>query len=245
MKRDSIFLGILLELYIGGLANYYDKSESLLNQSRSQDLSKLKNEIKRIAKQSSLSKDDEYAMWNMAATEIEEEYDMLHFNFFRYSFVVLLSLILQEQLDRLCHIFYRTNRNTEPPPTQGEEAINKYKKYITSSGVNLPDTLWQPLHALNIVRNCIVHYSGDVSRVARRRHTFLAQLAQKDIGIAISHQDNESKQTPLYFMDNMLIIEPRYCETTITAIKLLLEAVCKSANLLTKMVWENGKLRFE
>lgn len=242
MKTETVFFGILMKPALNGLIEYYETYESQLSSVKKLDLSRINEELKRISRDSALSRDEEYAEWDILMQEHETKYDMLYANFFRYSFIVLAFLVLEDHLHRFCCALHDAKHYPKAPPNPGSNIVETYKSYILGVGVSVQADLWEGIEELNIIRNCIVHSSGDISR--SRKKADLVRISQKGIGIHLGNRVNRKELTPLYLNDNMLMIEPKYCKSVVKEIKVLFEALCKSAKLPTRMRFENKKFVF-
>lgn len=243
MKTETVFFGILVKPALDGLIEYYETSESLLESAKKGHLSRINEEVKRIAKETVLSKDEEYAEWVLRIQEHENTYDMLFANYFRYSFIVLVFLVFEDHLHRFCYALQDAKGYPKPPPKPKANIIKTYGNYILEVGVSVEPSLWEASNELNIIRNCIVHSSGDITH--SHHHSDLLKISQKDIGINISHKAERTELTPLYLKDNMLMIESRYCKSVINDIKVLFDALCKAAQLPTSIRFEDNKFIFE
>jgi len=243
MKSDTVFFGILTKSVFEGLNEYYEKIESLLASAKEENKSRIAQEIGKMVKQLALSKDEEYSEWDLKMQEHDTTYDMLFTNFFRYSFIVLTSLALEDHLHRFCYALQDAKKHPKTPPNPRSNIIETYKNYVQQVGVSVQPDLWERIKDLNIIRNCIVHSSGNVNR--SRYKSDLIRISKKDIGINISRKVEHTELTPLYLNDNMLMFEPRYCKSVIDDIRVLLEALCKAAQLPTRMRFEDKKFIFE
>ncbi len=245
MKIDTVFFGILLGSTFNGLRQYYEANESLLLSIKQEDLTKNHEDIYKLAKHSVLNNDEEYAEWSIRMQEHEAKYDMMHANFLRYSFLVLVLLVLENQLHGYCHALHDNNPLLRNPTNPKGNVIQKYKEYIEYAGVFINNALWEEVTELNDIRNCIVHSSGDASRVGPNRQEAILKIAKKGTGVQISLQHEKNDMVPLYFKDNMLLIEPKYCIGVLDNIALLFQALCTEADLPTKMHFDNNEIIFD
>jgi len=240
MKNDTAWFGLLARPAFHGLAEYYEKSESLLQSARREAASRIDEEVKKMAKDSKLSDDQEYAEWSIKIQDHETTYDMLFTNFFRYSFIVLAYAVLEDHLDRLCVAFHDAKSLTEPPPAPRGNIVKTYRDYIDRGGALVQSDLWEPVQDLQSLRNCIAHSSGDVSR--SRYQSQILKIVAKDIGILISRKSANDEMTPLYLRDNMVMVEPRYCTSIAPQMHVLIEAICKAVDLPTTMKFEGNTI---
>lgn len=242
MKTDTVFFGILTRSAFDGLMEYYETNESLLASIKKEDSIRINEEVKKTVRDLALSNESEYAEWDMRMQDHDAKYNMLFANFFRYSFIVLVFLVLEDHLHRLCCALQDAKTYPKAPPIPKRNIIEKYKKYIYEVGISVRSNLWEGVKDLNTIRNCIVHSSGDVSR---SRYEDLTKIAGKGVGIQISGKSDRNELTPLYLADNMLMIEAKYCESIIPEITVLFEELCKAAQLPTTIRFENDAIIFE
>jgi|GEM_PF-5509349 len=197
-----------------------------------------------------LSKEREYEEWAMRIQEHDEKYDMMFTNFFRYSCIVLIFLVLEDHLHRLCYALQDVKQYhigveqyLEARENARKSTVVKYKDYINCTGVSVRPSLWEVIKDLNTIRNCIVHSSGDISRSRYKKD--IMKIAEKGVGIRISGKSDSNELTPLYLANNMLMIEAKYCKAVISEIAALFEELCKAAKLHTTIQFGNDAIVFE
>jgi hypothetical protein len=177
-----------------------------------------------------LDEESEYAEWNLAMQENEITFDMLIPNFFRYSFIVLLNIVIENELRKLCYVIQQEKGIEIDPPTSKKNIIKNYKDYIHNKcGVSPIE--WENTLELNKVRNCIVHSSGKVSNDDHEE--FLRDCAKKRNGLYVSARidDLQRESIPLYYEDDMLVIEPDYCKFALLGTKHFFEELCDAIPL--------------
>jgi len=241
VKSDTVWFGLLAKSALNGLAEYNEKSEALLQTARQESLHKIEEEVGRMTKELALSKDEEYAEWSIKMQELEGSYDILFANFYRYSFIILAYALLEDHLFRLCMALDDARRVKERF-TGREHNVKSCKNYIDKAAPSIEAALWANVEDLRFIRNCIAHSSGDVSR--SRYKLELLRIAELNIGISISHKSKRESLTPLYLKDDMMMIEPRYCDSIALDIHKLIESICKATNLPTSIDFENGSIVF-
>ena len=143
---------------------------------------------------------------------------------------------MENQLRELCNIV--GNRKGRIPPKAERHIIKTYQKYLKESGVDIPDHLWQSIHNINKVRNCIVHASGNVKGYAREQH--LRNIAQRDSALHISGYSYEGESYPLYLEDDVLILEPDYCKRAVADARKLFEELCDAIPLRGIVIEEDS-----
>lgn len=207
------------------LNQYYQTMESQLTTLKRDEQKRIEEDIKKLK----LSSDEEYAEWSMETDNLTTKYSMLYTNFFRYSFLVLLFLLLDDWLHRLC-LAVQEFKHLPDPPAPDRDILRAYKKYLAKANVTVTDNLWEFAFDLQKVRDCIVHTSGDIGRSRDEKH--LRNLAKRKIGIEISTRGYyRDEEEPLYLEENMLIVKSDYCRSTILDIKLLIDKLCDAIPL--------------
>ena len=98
--------------------------------------------------------------------EIEFVYLRMH----RYASILALYSFLESSMSKICH----QKKLELNLPISAEEikgdGIVKYKKYLSEyckSDFSTINKIWSDLVTLNKVRNCIMHCSGDASKIKR------------------------------------------------------------------------------
>ncbi|GAG58290.1 unnamed protein product [marine sediment metagenome] len=237
MKSDTIFFGILAKSAFSGLSEYYERSESLLESAKKEGASRINEEVNKLARDFALSKDEEYGEWVSKMQDHETTYDMLFTNFFRYSFIVLAYLVLEDHLHRFCIALQDAKGLAEAPPIPKGNIIKTYRNYVDRAKVSVQDGLWEGVEDLRFIRNCITHSSGNVARSSYQSDLY--RIAQKNVGIYISRKFDRNEMTPLYLQDNMIMIESKYCKSVVRDMQVLFETMCKAANSMLGKLLES------
>lgn len=101
----------------------------------------------------------------------------------------------------------------------------KYKDYIEKDA-KVTGLKWEPIHDLSKVRNCIVHASGKVT--GSKHEARLRQLAKKKDGLFVSgyNHDFQSQVQPLYFEDDILVLESEYCKRVVKTVQIFFKELC-------------------
>ena len=177
-----------------------------------------------------LGREDQIAEWDMAMQEHAMTFDMLLPNFFRYSLIVLVFLVVENKLGELCRAVKNVRGNIPSPPCPKNNIVNEYKKYLIKHA-GISGLQWDKIHDLNKIRNCIVHASGKVKGFRHESH--LRRLARREIGLSISGDDYDAEDAlqPLYLDDDMLVLEPEYCKGVIKNIRGFFEELCNAVPL--------------
>jgi hypothetical protein len=134
----------------------------------------------------------------------------------RYSFIVLLSIIIENSIRDICDViserrsFFLKEKDFKGAP------LDRLKTYLIKvAQVALPDKmLLQELNDIQNVRNCIIHTNGyvELSRDKKR----LTQLARDAKGIDID-------------ADGYVVISLEYCNRSIQATAIVFDQIFESA----------------
>lgn len=222
MKWDTVFFRNLSLATFDGLNEYYRVMELQLKTLKDNDRKKIEEDIKKLG----LSDEEGFAEWDLAMQNHTATFNMMYTNFFRYSFVILLFLALEDWLHKLCLAVQDINGIPNPPP---KNSLKEYRKYLIEAKISVSNKLWGVAYDLQKVRDCIVHTSGDVTR--SRDEKYLKAMAQRNKGLKISSQLDRVDEEPLYLDNDMLFIQSDYCESTIKNIKVLIEELCNKVPL--------------
>jgi hypothetical protein len=199
--------------------------ESQLETLKAEDRNKILSHIKNLV----LDEEQKMAEWDLAIDEHTAKYDMLFRNFFRYSFVVLLVLFIENSLRNLCYAVQDVKGSSRKVPNAQQAIWAEYKKYLRQEGLSVPESFWETINTLTKVRNCIVHSSGKVT--GSKHEKDLRNAAKQGIGIQISDIYSKSELQPLYREDDMLVLETKYCRQIVEDVKQLLEQLCDAVPL--------------
>jgi hypothetical protein len=227
VSLDTAFFRNLSIAAIDSLKEYHTTFESQLKSIKDVERVRIEENLRRL----NLAKGEAFAEWSLAMDQHSAKYDMLFTNFFRYSFAVLVFLVFEDWLNRLCRAVKDIKLLDEPVPEPSRDIVKAYKEYLKRSGVHFEDRIWQIVLDFSQVRNCIVHTSGSVARVNPKRQHKLREIANRGIGIEISNYQNKYEHVPLYLENDMLMIQPNYLELVISDIKSLLNMLCDAIPL--------------
>ena len=198
MRITGSFVRGLTLAAISGIEDYYEAAESGLQAIEDKELAHIRETAQAL--------NWEYADWAAASQEHEMTFDMLVPNYFRYSCVVLLYLVLESKLKEMCEIAHKAAPD-KPLPGFGRDFVRTCKQYLKGA-VGFSTQRWGQLEDLSKIRNCIVHASG---KVEGKYSEHIRQLAKAGIGIAVSGNGKRApaELLPLYLEDNMIMIEPQ------------------------------------
>lgn len=157
-----------------------------------------------------------------------EEYDWVYEYFFprslRYSFIVLLYLVIEHQLNQLCdEIKKRRNLPIRSNEMNGD-ALKRSKVYLQKvAGISIKN--WETLEDLSKVRNCIVHALGKVELSKDDKH--LKLLVKKNIGLSISGKESQE--------EGFLIVNAEYCESAVRIAEQFFDEIFDAADFGLKL----------
>lgn len=232
MKIIVSFPRDLILAAIQGLGRYHETVESQLRSASYEE----KSEIQKRIKSMGWSREEEIEEWDLAIQSHDMTFNMLLPNFFRYSLLVLLFLVVENKLGELSRVAAHKHPASPSPPHPRQNIIGSYERYFTDK-ISLSSLNWGIIHELNSVRNCIVHASGKVK--GRKDEEQLREIAMKHQGIAVSGPKYlyPTYLRPLYLEDDMLMIEAPYCSRLIDGVYQFFKQLCDELGL--------GKLKVE
>jgi len=223
ISSDTAFFLSLCNATLNSLANYYQAMEDRLSEMKDGDCRRIMQQLETLR----LSSKDEYlAEYDVAMQQHDAVFNMLFTNFFRFSYVVLLALVLEDWMGKLCRAAFEIRNLTAKPPVPKGNTIGRYRSYLKGKAkITVSDDLWENARDLYIVRNCIVHDSGNVSR--SRYRSRIEDLRLRTHGLEISNGSRDSDALlPLYLQDHMLLLQPIFCETATANVKKLFNELC-------------------
>lgn len=157
-----------------------------------------------------------------------EEYDWVYEYFFprslRYSFIVLLYLVVEHQLNQVCdEIKKRRNLPIRSNEMSGD-ALKRSKVYLRKvAGISIKN--WETLEDLSKVRNCIVHALGKVELSKDDKH--LKLIVKKNIGLSISNIESQE--------EGFLIVSAEYCESAVRIAEQFFDEIFDAADFGLKL----------
>jgi len=166
---------------------------------------------------------------HIANEQFQYTYEFAFPRFLRYSFVVLLFLSLESELDRLCdEITRRRSLTQRARDFKARGNIAKFREYFeTVVGISqLNKALWQRVEDLSDVRNCIVHKSGKVTFDGKGKH--IRDIIKKASGLSIGGED--------YGQPDVLMIRTEYCEQAVADVDAFFDSLFEAADFGPKHV---------
>lgn len=201
------------------LADYHEKLEDQIPLIQQSELEK----IQLWAKQEAVDALDYYT----ALDEVQLNYQYSFPQSLRYSFIVLLFIVVEKQLTEFCRYIERKHKL----PIRSNELkggfIERAKIYshklagISKDGVN-----WKNVEDLSVIRNCIVHTMGDVKD--SRDKARIQQIASMNIGLSIGIKEFEDADT--------LQLTSEYCSRAVEDIQVFFDELFDTAGVGEKWV---------
>jgi hypothetical protein len=227
ISSDTAFFRILCDAALNSLGDYYEAMEGQLTEMKDEDRRRF---VQQLDARHLKFKDEYLAEYDIATQQHDATFNMLFTNFFRFSYVVLLALVLEDWMGRLWRASCEVRSLRVNHRAHRHNIVQSYQKCLSNSGVVAAESLWQNARDLYTVRNCIVHDSGKVSSPEREQE--IKELLSRTEGLEVSnrHKDSGTLQ-PLYLEDGMLLIQPAYCRTATDNVKRLFNGLCEQVPL--------------
>ncbi len=192
------FFRIETEGLFRNLADYHEKLESQIPIIGKNEFEK----VQEWAKQESV----EYGEYDVAVDELKWDYEYYFPRSLRYSFIVLLFLVVEKQLTQLCKVVQEKHNLPIKANDLRGDIIERSKTYIHKvARVSMDGVDWTKVSDLSIVRNCIVHTMGEITESKDNAH--LQKMASANIGLSIG--DDE------FFDSGRLQISKGYCSKVV------------------------------
>jgi len=163
--------------------------------------------------------DDDYQEWyaeyNAEVLFFEERYERDFPSKIRYSFIVVLHIVLEDRLRATCNeIHRRKNLTITEKDLRGApfERVKTFLKKIAQINFDNQQS-WQELKDLQIIRDCIVHTNGRIEESRDKNRIY--DLCKKQIGISD--------------LDGYLLVEKTFCMRSLKAISSFFEGLLDSA----------------
>ena len=148
--------------------------------------------------------DDEWGEFRAEMDIVEHSFEDDLIPSHRYSFVVLLHVLLETTLRSVCLEIQKERGLSISLGDLAGSPMDKVHKFLTKVvGCSVPSE-WNQLRNLQVVRDCIVHTHGLVKD--SRDKESLTKLASQGDGLAINQDDR-------------LVIEPQFCTTNLNHLK--------------------------
>jgi hypothetical protein len=225
MKVSPAFTRDLTTATISGLMQYYETIEDQLKGIKQHEKQKIHEYLQEL----DVDFEEYLAEREIANQEYAATFEMLFTNFFRFSCVILLYLVIEDKLQELCRAAKIVRKASAPVPDHPRSPIKEYKDYLKKE-ISLINIDWSKVDELNKVRNCIVHHSG---RADNRKDPFLYSMAGKVPGFHINSREYQSIEgiEPLYLEEEMIVLDKIYCQQAIQEIGALFEQICDAIPL--------------
>jgi hypothetical protein len=211
----------LFRMETGGIlktiSEYQSTIESQLKSVQENEQKKLEDWMLKIKAES----EDWYQESDMAQDEYFWTYQYMFPRTLRYSFIVLLFLVFENQLKSLCDILQeRRNFPLRANELYGDP-LARNKKYIKKMvGItDIDEKLWEKVEDLSKVRDCIVHSLGKIE--LSKKPGDLHNIVKKSSDLSISSDDSPE--------EGLLIISQGYCRQAVIDVQNLFTAIFESA----------------
>ena len=192
------------------LAEYHEKMEIQLGLTQQNEEEQLRSQ----ARAEAWDPDEFFAMLDT----IHRSYDFIVPRYFRYSFIVLLFLVLENRLNQLCDEV----KNRHDLPVRASEfkggIIQRAKTYLRKMA-GIKDVDWAYVEDLSKIRNCIVHGMGKINLSTNEAH--LKQVALREEGLEISENG--------FGEEGILLVSADYCSQAVQNVKAFFDEVFDSA----------------
>jgi hypothetical protein len=195
MRFEIDFFRSDTEAFIQTAREYHSAMERQLNLLKNEEWARLD------AMRRTLAEEDEGEYWG-GRQEHEWAFNIMFPRYFRYSFVVLQYLILEARLKELCETL-RSRRSIVAKLNGKGSLIDQVRRFLDNEAkmLAIDEIRWTRINELRIIRNCIVHNSGDL--VGSKDELTLRSIGAAGRGITIGTRQ---------FLDNgMIVVEPEYC----------------------------------
>ncbi len=208
------FFRIETEGLFRGLADYHTKLEAQIPIIGKNEFEK----VEEWAKQESV----EYGEYDIAVDELKWNYEYYFPRSLRYSFVVLLYLVVEKQLTQLCKIIQEGHNLPIKANDLRGDIIERSKTYIHKvAGVPKNDVDWTKVGDLSVVRNCIVHTMGEI--VESKDKAYLQKMVSANIGLSTGNDE--------FFDSNRLQISRKYCSKAIREMQVFFDQLFDAAGM--------------
>jgi hypothetical protein len=208
------FFRIETEGLFRSLADYHQKLESQIPIIGKNDFEK----VQEWAKQESV----EYDEYDVAVDELKWNYEYYFPRSLRYSFIVLLFLIVEKQLTQLCKIIQEVHNLPIKANDLRGDFIERSKTYIHKvAGVSINNVDWTKVGDLAIVRNCIVHTMGEI--VESKDKVQLQKMASANLGLSTSNDE--------FFDSGRLQISREYCSKVVREMQAFFDQLFDAAGI--------------
>ena len=118
---------------------------------------------------------------------------------FRYSFIVLVWLVIEDELKRVC-LEIRRRKGLELRKLDRNRVFEQCKKILKEDvGIAIANiTYWSNICDLRKIRNCIVHTAGFIDRLGDKDKEQLKQLVEKYLDLHLDDFDQHLRITTEY-----------------------------------------------
>lgn len=135
--------------------------------------------------ESKISSDEEAEQHGERIFEHEHYFQHVHPSNVRYSFIFLLTTVMETQLNRYCRMVQEEKGKKLSLCDLSDRGITRARKYLDKVLEMYPanSANWTDIDTLIKVRNAITHANGEVAEFKEKK--FLKDLARQGIGVNI------------------------------------------------------------
>lgn len=128
-----------------------------------------------------------------------EQFERYFAENFRYSFIVLVWLVIEDELKRVC-LEIRRRKGLELRKLDRNRVFEQCKKILKEDvGIAIANiTYWSNICDLRKIRNCIVHTAGFIDRLGDKDKEQLKQLVEKYLDLHLDDFDQHLRITTEY-----------------------------------------------
>ncbi len=167
----------------------------------------------------------EDALLDLEVDDLRWAYDYYFPRSLRYSFVVLLFLVVEKQLTEFCKTMHvRHNLPIKVNDLKGD-FIERAKTYIHKLAGISPVTGWAKIEDLSVVRNCIVHTMGDVE--SSRDKVRIINMVSAQVGLSMGNKE--------FGDQNSLQISADFCSNAVKNVRAFFDELFDSAGMGVKL----------
>lgn len=176
---------------LNGLANYLAIMDAQVTRIEAEQAEELKEDLETLPDSWSETDKISFVQWR------EHQYQQFINTFaesFRYSFIVLIWLVIEDELKRVC-VEVQHRKGIVPQQWQSKGVISQCKNVLKDvAGISFQNiAYWSNIRDLQKVRDCIVHTSGFVN--SSRDKIYLIRLAEGENHLQIDDYDGRLRIT--------------------------------------------------
>lgn len=197
------------EVLFGRLFGYQEMMEERFARMRAVDKARVDQRPPQLS-------EEDFAEWRDKLLAHEERYNRDFPRNMRYSFVVLLQIIIETRLRAACDEISRRKRLQLTEGNLRGSAIDRARLFLSKvASLDVSNSqLWQQLTDLQKIRDCVVHANGIVAD--SRDSTHLRQVVGSKVGVSLDPS-------------GALAIDQEYCGAALESARRFFEELFDSA----------------